>query len=257
MITGRTLHCDCLLSFCNTWCVHNFFETTLEPSVQEITVNDIPSTLAHFAMAHDAFNQHPTRKEIMYGLENGDVGQLFIDASSCHRGTTLANTDNRGAVTQLCSDFDLTQNGFNEVAVGRDDGSFEVYDMGHDGALQLVRPALQPTFDTGSRSFPFINHEHVCECGAALIVAEIYCRQFLAGDFDVAAMVAAGWSQCKIACTLAGLADKRAAEHQHGPQRLCHEHRARGVHSADVHRLHHFVDVWKALGWCARGAEGA
>jgi hypothetical protein len=108
--------------------------------VQEIMLGAAPVTLAYFPLAHDAFNQHPTRNELFYGLSNGDVGQLFLDAASHHYGSLLPNTSNRGAATQIFSAFDMTQNGMNEVAVGRDDGSFEVYDMDSNAQLQLVRP---------------------------------------------------------------------------------------------------------------------
>lgn len=98
-----------------------------------------PSALSFFPLPHDAFNQHPTRKELFYGLANGNIGQLFLDPTSHHRGTVLGNAGGKGAVTQLFSAFDMTQNGMNEIAVGRDDGSFEIYDMSSTGELRMVR----------------------------------------------------------------------------------------------------------------------
>lgn len=105
---------------------------------QEVLLDAAPSALTYCALAHDAFNQHPTRKELFVGLSNGDVGQIFVDATSHHFGAALPNVDRRGAINQVYSAFDMTGNGMNEVAVGREDGRFEVYDMAADGTLQLV-----------------------------------------------------------------------------------------------------------------------
>jgi hypothetical protein len=107
--------------------------------LQEVTLAAAPTCVSHFSMAHDAFNQHPTRKEVMFGLANGDIGQIFLDSATYHPGTILETSGHKGAVTQLFSEFDMTQNGMNEIAVGREDGSFEVYDMQANGQLQLVR----------------------------------------------------------------------------------------------------------------------
>jgi hypothetical protein len=102
-------------------------------------VDAAPTALAYFPVAHDAFGQHPARRELFYGLANGDLGQLFLDAKSCHQGTLLENSTGRGAVTALFSAFDMSADGMDEIAVGRDDGSFEIYNMDNCGRLQLVR----------------------------------------------------------------------------------------------------------------------
>jgi hypothetical protein len=107
--------------------------------LQEIPVDAAPTSLAHFTVPHDAFGQHPARRELFYGLSNGDIGQLFLDDRTCHHGTVLENMNGRGAVTALFSAFDMSADGMDEIAVGRDDGSFEVYNMDNCGRLQLVQ----------------------------------------------------------------------------------------------------------------------
>jgi hypothetical protein len=106
--------------------------------MQEIVLEAAPSALAFFTLPHDAFNQHPTRKELFFGLANGDLGQVFLDSATYHHGVSLPNTERRGAVNQLFSAFDMTANGMTEIAVGREDGYFEIYDMDNTGRLQLV-----------------------------------------------------------------------------------------------------------------------
>ena len=149
-------------------------------------------------MSHDVRNMHPTRKEVFYGLENGDIGQLFLDSVSHHCGTTLKNDGNRGAVTQLFSAFDMTQNGLNEIAVGRNDGSFELYDMDSHGQLQLVRFVPSVCFRNRPDCFG-------CTCGA--VHAEQCCQHGNQGASHMhlchcsrAALFHAEFSACVFRC---------------------------------------------------------
>ena len=108
-------------------------------AAQEVLLDAAPTALTYCMLAHDAFNQHPTRKELLVGLSNGAMNQVFVDATTHHFGATLQSADRRGAINQLFSAFDMTGSGMNEIAVGREDGRFEVYDMDTEGTLQLVR----------------------------------------------------------------------------------------------------------------------
>jgi hypothetical protein len=110
--------------------------------MQEIILDAAPTALAFFTLPHDVFNQHPTRRELFFGLANGDLGQLFLDSATHHFGASLPSTERCGAVNQLFSAFDMTGNGMTEIAVGREDGYFEIYDMDNTGCLQLVNFCL-------------------------------------------------------------------------------------------------------------------
>lgn len=99
----------------------------------------VPSALAHSPVSHDVLNKHPTRQEVLFGLLNGNVGQLFFDSSSHHFGVRQQAEAGCAAVVHVLSAFDMTQSGMDDIAVAREDGSFEVYNVSVNGELQLVR----------------------------------------------------------------------------------------------------------------------
>jgi len=69
---------------------------------------------------------HSSNRQIIYGLENGAVGQLLLDSSEFSKGW-LINDKDEGAVNCLSS-YDFTKDGFPEVIVGRDNGVIDVYE---------------------------------------------------------------------------------------------------------------------------------
>ena len=111
--------------------------------IQEIQVEHSATAIAHFPLAHDVLNQHTARKEIFYGTSCGDVAQMFLDAGTAKQGAMLRNTRNRGSVTQVFSGFDVTKDGVDDIVVGRDDGSVEIYDINDQGHLKQVCPLIQ------------------------------------------------------------------------------------------------------------------
>eukprot|EP00741_Cyanophora_paradoxa_P006490 tig00001003_g6283.t1 len=66
------------------------------------------------------------QREVLYGTDNGLVGVVQMDAVGIKKGWKIANTKRLGAV-QCVAAYDLTEDGRNDVVVGRDDGSVEVY----------------------------------------------------------------------------------------------------------------------------------
>eukprot|EP00892_Ulva_mutabilis_P000350 jgi/Ulvmu1/10315/UM060_0117.1 len=106
---------------------------------QEIPLPAVPTALTYVTLSHDVFNKHPTRKEVWAGLANGALLQLFLDAGTCHHGTALSAADSgkSAAVTQVHSGFDSAQDGLDDIVVGREDGSVEIYHM--DGFGRLVK----------------------------------------------------------------------------------------------------------------------
>ena len=65
-------------------------------------------------------------KQIVYGLENGGIGQIILNSENVIRGWKLTD-DNEGSVNCISS-YDFTKDGFPEVIVGRDNGNIDVYE---------------------------------------------------------------------------------------------------------------------------------
>jgi len=69
------------------------------------------------------------RREVLYGTLDGTMGQLFLDTDTVRRGWLLQKPGGRGAggITAISTRFDFTQDGTNDIVVGRDDGQVQVY----------------------------------------------------------------------------------------------------------------------------------
>lgn len=84
-------------------------------------------------------------REVLYGTEQGVVGQLFLDGEKARRGwvidpssSSTGGWGSRAGVSALHGDCDLTGDGVNDVVVGRDDGSLEVYTLDENGEPRRV-----------------------------------------------------------------------------------------------------------------------
>lgn len=83
-------------------------------------------------------------REVLYGTEQGVVGQLFLDGEKPRRGWVIDPSSSsttggsRAGVSALHGDCDLTGDGVNDVVVGRDDGSLEVYTLDENGQPRKV-----------------------------------------------------------------------------------------------------------------------
>jgi Bardet-Biedl syndrome 7 protein len=109
--------------------------------LQEFSFEAVPTALTYFPLSHDVFNQHPTRKEIFVGFSNGDLIQVFLDKTSHFFGSSLFKSGGTisAPITQLYSGFDMSQDGFDDIVVGRDDGNVEIYHMDPTGRLFKAR----------------------------------------------------------------------------------------------------------------------
>lgn len=101
--------------------------------------------------------QHAGRREVLFGTEQGSVGQLFLDGESVVRGWVIDSQ--KGGVTAIHAECDLTGDGVNDVVVGRDDGSLEVYSFDENGDPTLsgavdLREQIQ-TIKHGRVTTPF------------------------------------------------------------------------------------------------------
>ena len=67
-------------------------------------------------------------KKIVYGTENGLVGELQADATVVRPGWTIQNVRSLGAINVIAS-HDLTKNGMEDIIVGRDDGELQVFTL--------------------------------------------------------------------------------------------------------------------------------
>jgi hypothetical protein len=94
---------------------------------------------------------------VVFGTENGLVGQLLMDADTIRKGWQLPNDRRRGAVTAM-THADVDSDGVAEIVVARDDGAFEIYGgIGGGGAPHCIF----------ARDF----HESVTGCGAGNLLS--------------------------------------------------------------------------------------
>jgi len=80
--------------------------------------------------------EHAGRTEVVFGTEQGNVGQLFLDAERVVRGWVIdggARGRRRGGVNAVCCEQDLTGDGVNDIVIGRDNGLLEVYSLDENG----------------------------------------------------------------------------------------------------------------------------
>jgi len=91
----------------------------------------------------------PEGQELLWGTENGILGQLFIESSvsaegkaevNLRRGWTVPNGRRLGAIACIASS-DVTKDGTTDVIVGRDDGTVEVWstDVGAEPSMIFSR----------------------------------------------------------------------------------------------------------------------
>ncbi|GMH36136.1 hypothetical protein BSKO_04004 [Bryopsis sp. KO-2023] len=105
----------------------------------QIAVEAAPTCVKYVLDSHDPHSRHPDGKEVLYGTENGIVGQLFIEPDSViSRGFEIRNPKKLGAVTAIYSGIDFTKDGVNDIVVGRDDGNLEIYNLDEQGEVQQV-----------------------------------------------------------------------------------------------------------------------
>lgn len=108
------------------------YEGAIPPERQ---VDDSPSATpapSNFKVTNDY-------RQVLYGTDNGLVGQYFLDSSSMRPGWTLGQSGKKAGVTSmtLC---DVTLNGFDDIVVGRDDGTIEVFQY------DIYNPSAEPVF---------------------------------------------------------------------------------------------------------------
>eukprot|EP00277_Geminigera_cryophila_P048116 CAMPEP_0173088656 /NCGR_PEP_ID=MMETSP1102-20130122/25151_1 /TAXON_ID=49646 /ORGANISM="Geminigera sp., Strain Caron Lab Isolate" /LENGTH=812 /DNA_ID=CAMNT_0013971775 /DNA_START=73 /DNA_END=2511 /DNA_ORIENTATION=+ len=90
-----------------------------------------------------SYNDVMTQKKdkgIIFGTDNGLIGELRMDPSSLKPGWLQQNVRGLGAVTSIVA-HDLTKNGVDDIIVGRDDGEIQVYGVEDSGA-QGMQPQL-------------------------------------------------------------------------------------------------------------------
>ena len=81
--------------------------------------------------------EHASRREVLFGTEQGLAGQLFLDGERVARGWVIDATHARragsGGVSAIHAECDLTGDGRADVVLGRDDGSIETYAFDENG----------------------------------------------------------------------------------------------------------------------------
>jgi len=81
-------------------------------------------------------------RELLYGTENGMVGQLLMDADEMRRGwvidPVLEGRRGKSGGVQCITAHDITKDGVKDIIVGRDDGGVEVWSLDSGPTPQLV-----------------------------------------------------------------------------------------------------------------------
>ena len=105
-----------------------------------------PHTREKLALPPDF--EHASRREALFGTEQGLCGQLFLDGERVARGWVIDTNASRragaGGVSAIHAECDLTGDGRADVVIGRDDGSIETYAFDENG-----EPALAGRVDCG------------------------------------------------------------------------------------------------------------
>eukprot|EP01084_Bolivina_argentea_P069281 126091_1 len=65
-------------------------------------------------------------KQIIYGLENGSIGQIILNQKTVTKGWLL--TDKHEGSVNCISSYDFTGDGYPEVIIGRDNGTIDVFE---------------------------------------------------------------------------------------------------------------------------------
>jgi len=73
-----------------------------------------------------------TYRQLLYGADDGLVGQLLVDGLSLREGIVVDNEHKKGSVTCLQS-ADLSGDGAEDLIIGRDDGALEILTLDHSG----------------------------------------------------------------------------------------------------------------------------
>lgn len=75
-------------------------------------------------------------RELVFGLENGAIGQLLSRPTKLKSGWKIPADSTGAAVSTICL-YDLTQDGGNDILVGREDGRVQVFGFTENG-VELV-----------------------------------------------------------------------------------------------------------------------
>ncbi|KAF5828117.1 hypothetical protein DUNSADRAFT_18178, partial [Dunaliella salina] len=97
-----------------------------------------PVSLHYVIDSHDPHNRFPNAKEMLYGTDVGTLNQLMVNHDKTQHGFLLPNSKKLGAIRGIYSGSDFTKTGVNDIAVARDDGALEIYDLDETGNLQQV-----------------------------------------------------------------------------------------------------------------------
>eukprot|EP00210_Caulerpa_lentillifera_P004879 g4656.t1 len=107
--------------------------------VHQCSVRGIPTCIVLSRESHDSSsNQRPGATELLFGTDQGELGQLLSDEEGLHGATLLESNESTGSIVALFSELDFTKDGMSDIAVGRDDGMVEIYSVDELGALKCV-----------------------------------------------------------------------------------------------------------------------
>ena len=78
-------------------------------------------------------------REIIYGTQNGCVGQLLSRPNKLKSGWKISTKNKSTAAVNCLALYDVTEDGVEEVLIGREDGRVEVYGQSEEGMNLLYQ----------------------------------------------------------------------------------------------------------------------
>jgi hypothetical protein len=126
-----------------------FYEARVDGAVMEVQMyeNALPperkveddGTGLNANGASKQFKVTADYRQVIYGTDNGLVGQYFLGEKTMRPGFVLGQSSKKAGVTSIAL-CDVTLSGFDDVVVGRDDGTIEVFQY------DVHNPTAEPVF---------------------------------------------------------------------------------------------------------------
>ena len=164
----------------------------------QVALQGVVTCVVHVAESHDPLCRYPEARELLYGTENGIIGQLLLDREGLHEGFAVGNPKGHGCVTAIYAGTDFTMDGLNDIAVGRDDGRIEIYSINETGVpcrvFEVQLPNRINTLSGGCITSPYVQ-DLVVQTYAGKIIAYTKNAYGLIADSPRGSRISGEWRQ--------------------------------------------------------------
>jgi Bardet-Biedl syndrome 7 protein len=124
------------------------------------------------------------KTQVIYGTEDGQLGELLMDDSAVRKGWLEENLKRKSGITVLHT-MDVTQDGVQDIVVGRDDGTLEV--MVFDKETGMPESEFERDIN---ESITSIEHGAILSAHSQDIVVATYSGKVLAFSHEVTSNIA-------------------------------------------------------------------